>query len=232
MPLGQFDGYDADYLSTKGGEVCTFISVPTTGQPGVTQPGYDLAAFDDFDGYVEPAAVTKRPVVTHTGLTATSRPLMLTDDGILGYGTLFGEVVGGVAGQQVNGPNTFTGAILGPHTATGSGKITCWMQPGMYAVTLDAVDTAATTGLQPTNTTLDVGAALTYSASGLLTPVTGGSGVSGAPTVGHLVEFTTGGSLVTTQNFMVAALNSPSGLVSSVRPRSFKFAVVYFNAAS
>ena len=231
MPLGQFDGYDGDFLSTKGGEVCTFISVPTSGQPGITTPGFDKAAFDSFDGYVEPGTV-KRPVITHTGLTATSRPLMLTDDGILGYGTLFGAVVGGQVGQQSNGPNSYTGAILGPHTATGSGKITAWMQPGMYAVTLDAVDTAATTGLQPTNSTLDVGAALTYTANGLLTPVVGGSGVAGAPTVGHLVEFTTNGSLVTTQQFQVAALNSPSGNVSSVMPRTFKFAVIYFNVAS
>ena len=231
MPIGSFDGYDGDFLTTKGGEVCTLISVPVSGQPGITSPGFDKAAFDSFDGYVDPGAV-KRPVVTHTGLTATSRPLMLTDDGMLGYGTMFGAVVGGQVGQQSNGPNLYTGAVLGPHTATGSGKITCWMQPGIYAVTLDAVDTAATTGLQPTNTTLDVGAALTYTAAGLLTPVVGGSGVSGAPVVGHLVEFATNESLVTTQQFMVAALNSPSGNVSSVMPRTFRFAKIYFNVAS
>ena len=161
QPLGQFDGYDADYLTVKGGEVCTFGSVATPGQPGVTASGFDKGAYDVFDGYVNPAspvqdAGPRRVVVTHTfgaptvagvlysvGIAgAALRPLMLTDDGITGYGTLFGSVVGGTVGQQVNGPTTFTGAVLGPATQTGSGKITCWEKPGLYAVSLDACDTA------------------------------------------------------------------------------------------
>ena len=241
QPLGQFDGYDADYLTVKGGEVCTLGSVATFGQPGVTAAGYDKAAYDAFDGYVNPSLVAKRPVVTHTFGSGTTgvlpsvaaqgtnpKPLMLTDDGILGYGTLFGAVVGGTVGQQVNGPLTYTGAVLGPATQTGSGKITGWDKPGLYAVSLDACDTNASSGLQPTNTTLDVGAALTFTTSGLLTPVSGGNGFGG-PTVGRLVEFATNGSLVNTPNTLVAALNSPSGNVSSVGPRSFQFAVFFFN---
>lgn len=219
QPIGQFDGYDSDYLTTKGGEVVTLISVPVPG---------DKAAQDSFDGYTNPSGVQKRPVVTRTGLTSTSRPLMLSDEGITGYGTLFGAIVGGVVGQQVNGPSTFTGAILGPHTATGSGKVTCWDKPGLYAVSLDACDTAVTTGLQPTNTTIDVGQALTYSSLGLLTPVGSPAAVSGAPVVGRFVDFETNGSLVTTPNRLVAALNSPSGLVSSVGPRQFAFATFFF----
>jgi hypothetical protein len=250
QPLGQFDGYDADYLTVKGGEVCTFGSVATSGQPGVTQSGFDKAAYDAFDGYVNPETGVgpndlgpRRPVVTHSFSTAatagvlqsvlnqgsTVRPLMLTDDGITGYGTLFGSVVGGVVGQQVNGPNTFTGAVLGPATQTGSGKITCWDKQGLYAVSLDACDPSATGGLQPTNTLLDVGTALTYTANGLLTPVTAGGGGIGGANVGRLVEFATNGSLVTTPNVLVAALNSPSGNVSSLGPRQFAFAVFYFN---
>lgn len=235
QPLGQFDGYDADFLTVKGGEIATFGSVLTFGQPGVTQSGFDKAAYDAFDGYVNPSSVAKRPVVTHTfgggsqlsGVSGTSRPLMLTDDGILGYGTLFGAVVGGTVGQQVNGPNTYTGAVLGPATQLGSGKITLWDKQGLYAVSLDACDTTASTGLQPTNTTLDVGSAITFSNSGLLTPVTGGSGASSAPTVARLVEFATNGSLVTTPNSLVAALNSPAG--TALGPRSFSYAVFWFN---
>lgn len=226
QPLGQFDGYDADYLTVKGGEVCTFGGVPTSSQPGVTVSG-DKAAYDAFDGYVNPAwPAAVRPVVTHTfsgsvlfGVSTASRPLMLTDDGIAGYGTLFGSVVGGVVGQVSTG-----GSVLGPHTATGSGKITCWEKPGLYAVSLDAVDTNASTGLQPTNTALSVGSAVSFvSTTGVLTPGTS-NGV-----VGRLVEFATNGSLVTTPNSLVAALNSPSGNVSSVGPRSFAYAVIYFN---
>jgi hypothetical protein len=214
QPIGQFDGYDGDFLTLKGGEVVTLISVAVSGT--------DKASADAFDGYVNPSSVQKRPVVTRT-LSSTSRPLMLSDEGITGYGTLFGSVVGGTVGQVVTG-----GALLGPHTATGSGKVTCWDKPGLYAVSLDACDTTAATGLQPTNTTIDVGAALTYSATGLLTPVGSTLAVSGAPVVGRFVDFETNGSLVTTPNRLVAALNSPSGLVSSVGTRQFAFATFFF----
>jgi hypothetical protein len=225
QPLGQFDGLDSEALTLKGGEVVTFTAVAAPAQPGVYSSG-DKAAYDVFDGYVNPSGTASRPAVTKT-LVGTSRPLMLADEGINGYGTLFGAVVGGTIGQQVNGPNTYTGAVLGPHTATGSGKVTCWDKQGLYAVSLDACDTNASTGLQPTNTTLTVGSALSFTSQGLLTPNSGGSKVSGAPVVGTLVEFTTNGSLVTTPSSLVAALNSPSGTVAG--PRSFAFAVFTFN---
>lgn len=240
QPLGQFDGYDSDVLTLLGGEVVTFASVPSPGQPGVSSSGFDKAAYDAFDGYANPAGVQHRPAVSRlygvagggssSPIGASSRPLMLADEGITGYGTLFGSVVGGTVGQQVNGPNTFTGAVLGPHTATGSGKVTCWEKPGLYAVSLDACDTNASTGLQPTNTTtVNVGTALTFTATGLLTPLGSGQALGSAPTVGRFIEFATNGSLVTTPNYLVAALNSPSGNVSSVGPRQFAFAVFYFN---
>jgi len=233
QPLGQFDGVDSEVLTFKGGEVCTFAYVTTSGQPGVTTPGLDQSAYDGFDGYINASGVLKRPAITKTfaATSMTKRPLMLADDGITGYGTLFGSVVGGTIGQQVNGPNTFTGAILGPHTATGSGKMTCWDKPGLYAVSLDAVDTTASTGLQPTNTSLVGGDPLGFTIAGLLTPSATGSPVTNggvAVNVGHLVEFNTNGSLVTTPNYLVAALNSPSGNVSSQQPRVFQFATIYF----
>ena len=146
-----------------------------------------------FDGYVNVGgspAVFKRPAVTrlwgYGGYLSDgyARPIMLADEGIIGYGTLFGAVVGGTVGQQVNGPTTYTGAVLGPHTATGSGKVTCWDKPGLYAVSLDAVDTTASVGFQPTNTTLTVGACLiSFTVStglgtgGLLTPFNGANAI-------------------------------------------------------
>lgn len=217
QPIGQYDGLDTEVLTLKGGEVVTFSSVLV--------PSTDKAAADAFaDGYVAPSS---RVVVTKT-LSSTSRPLMLADEGITGYGTLFGTVVGGTVGQQVNGPSSVTGAVLGPHTATGSGKVTCWEKPGLYAVSLDACDPNVSNGLQPSNPTLTTGFALTYSASGLLTPVGSTLAVGGAPTVARFIEFETNGSLVTTPNSLVAALNSPSGNVSSVTSKVFAFATFYF----
>lgn len=229
QPLGQFDGLDSDVLTLKGGEVVSFAAVTTSGQPGVTTSGLDQSSYDSFDGYVNQSGTFKRPAVSRkfdgsTSMGATTRPLMLSDEGISGYGTLFGAVVGGTIGQQVNGPNTYTGAVLGPHTATGSGKVTCWHAPGLYAVSLDATDGY----LQPTNTSLVVGNALTFTSLGLLTPTGSANALGSAPVVGHFVEFNTNGSLVTTPNYLVAALNSPSGNVSSLAQRNFQFATIYF----
>lgn len=204
LPLGQFDGKDDEVLTLKGGEVVTFASVVAT---------TDSAALDSFDGYANP---NKRTVVTKT-IGATSRPLMLADEGTTGYGTLFGSVVGGTVGQSVSG------AALGPHTATGSGKVTCWEKPGLYAVSLDAVDTDATDGLVPTNTALDAGDALYVTTAGLLTPTSSRAAGAGTGTLcGRFVEFQSAGSLVTT----------PSNLASALGLKTLTYAVFYFNPAS
>ena len=233
QPLGQFDVVDSELTSFKGGEICSFTYLATENPPGVHSSGVDTAAYDVFDGYA--TTTLKRPAVSKnwngTVLASTSRPLFLSDDGIAGYGTLFGTVVGGTVGQVSYGPSSTVAAanLLGPHTATGSGKMTLWDKPGLYAVSLDAVDTTASTGLVPTNTSLVGGDTLYFTSAGLLTP-TSGSAVSSSVTVGHLVEFNTNGSLVTTPNYLVAALNSPSGTVA--QPRAFAFATIYFAPVS
>lgn len=207
QPLGQFDGLDSEVLTLMGGEVVTFKSVLLSAN--------DKAAYDSFDGYINSQ---KRTVVTRN-LATSSRPLMLADDGITGYGTLFGTVVGGTVGQVSTG-----GTVLGPHTATGSGKVTCWDKPGLYAVSLDDACDQAATGLVPTNASLDTGAELTFVPSsstvgGKLTPVGSVAAAGNTTVVGHFVEFETGGSLVTT----------PNHLVSSLGVRSYRFAVFHFN---
>lgn len=211
--LGQFDGKDDEVLDLKGGEVVTFVSVDVDSS--------DKAAKDAFDGYTNPSGTAKRVYVTST-LADDSRPLMLADDGIAGYGTLFGTVVGGTVGQTSYGLDSVVpaSALLGPHTAAGSGKVTCWHLPGVYAVSLDACDDDAADGLQPTNTTITTGQALTYTATGLLTPVGSAAAVTSAPVVGTLIDFETKGSLVTTPNKLVTSLTDP---------QKFHYAVFYFN---
>ena len=212
QPLGQFDGKDSEVLTLKGGEVVTFASTALS--------ALDLAAYDSFDGYVNSL---KRTFVTKAGRSGV-RPLMLADDGISGYGTLFGTVVGGTVGQVSYGASSVVpaSAQLGPHTATGSGKVTLWDKPGLYAVSLDAVDTAAD-GLVPSNATLDTGAALSFTSGGLLTPAASGQAVHATnDIVGRFVDFDNNGSLVTT----------PNKLISSLATSSFTFAVFYFNPPS
>lgn len=210
--LGQFDCKDDELTEFKGGEVVTFEAVAVDAA--------DKAAKDVFDGYTMDGATEKRVYVTKS-LSSSSRPLMLADDGIAGYGTLFGTVVGGTVGQTAYGLDSVVpaSALLGPHTALGSGKMTCWHLPGVYAVSLDACDDAAD-GLQPSNNTITTGQALTFTADGLLTPVGSAAEVGGAPVVGTLIDFETKGSLVTTPNRLVTSLTDP---------KKFNYAVFYFN---
>jgi hypothetical protein len=148
------------------------------------------------------------------------RPLFLVDDGTNGYGTLFGTVVGAIAGQVVA-----NGAVLGPHTATGSGKLTIWDKPGLYAVSLDAVDTTINSGLVPTNPALAGNDALYATAAGLLTPNV--AVAFEAVVVGRFVEFQASQSLVTSSERLVSALNSPSGQAAAAL--TFTQAVIHFN---
>lgn len=220
QPLGQFDGYDDIYLTVKGGEVATIVGVPHRKFGGT-----DLTALPS-DGYIG----MTRPAVT-TALASGARPLFLVDDGISGYGTLFGSVVGGIAGQISDGVGTYNGQVLGPHTATGSGKLTLWDKPGTYAVTLDAVDTTASTGLVLTNTSLSIGDALYATDAGLLTPDS--NSAFEEVQVGYLLNFEPykGGSLVTTPVSLVSAANSPVGQ-GQPQSNAFKRALIHFNPPS
>lgn len=203
QPLGQFDGYDGDYLTILGGEVGTLRAV------GLTDGDHAAKDADGSDGYVG-TSTKVRPAVTKT-LVSGNRPLFLLDEGTSGYGTLFGSVLGGIAGQLT------TGTVLGPHTATGSGKVTCWDKPGLYAVTLNAVDTAAD-GLVPSNAALSVGDPLYATAAGLLTPEASRS-FEATLVVARFVEFSTNGSMVTT----------PVHLVTTLQQLTFTEAVIHFN---
>jgi hypothetical protein len=206
-PIGVFDGYDAETtLGTSallGGEVVTLV--------GIALDSTDKAAKDvTADGYV--GTTNKRRVVVTKNLPDGNRPVYLADEGSSGYGQLFGEVIGGAAGQKV------TGTRIGPHSADGSGKVTVWGNPGLYSVTLDAVDTAAD-GLIPSNGALSTSEALTATSAGLLTPVASGRSFdSNEYVVGRFVEFATNGSLVTT----------PSYLADAAIPNSFTKAILWF----
>lgn len=217
MPMGEFDGLDAPTATLKGGELVTFTTT------AVVVGNSDLEAADVEDGYV--GTTTKyRMALTTTMGSATSRPLFLADEGTGGYGTLFGQVVGAACGQSTSGSQ------LGPHTTTGSGKVTIYGQPGFYATTLDACDTTAT-GLVASNASLAPNASLTYTSLGLLTPSGSTNAVSSGAVVARLVEFSTNGSLVNTPTNLIAALNSPSGSVSSVQANRFSMAVYWFSGA-
>lgn len=206
IPPGWFDSKDSDLSSFQGGEICTLTGVQYRGSGA----GYD-ASTSLFDGYVGTTTKT-RPAVTRRNLTANSRPLFLADDGTVGYGTLFGTVIGSMGGQ-VNGT-----VGLGIHSAAASGKITVHNEPAVYGVTLDSVDTAT---LNPTNAALTVGAPLYYTVDGLLTTAT-----TLTTKVATFIEFASNGSLVNSSASMIQSLSSagPGSIVAN----RFSMAMINF----
>lgn len=140
QPLGLFDVLDTELAVLKGGEVMTLGTAP------VVNTSTETAVPDVLDGYHLNAAAT-RPVAQ---LAASGAAFVaLADEGTgPDYFTMLGTVVGGKAGLVVS-----AGAVLGPHTATASGKVTLWDKPGLYEVTLDAMAgdfvSSLTDGLTP-----------------------------------------------------------------------------------
>jgi len=201
-PIGQFDGYDNNYLTLLGGEIGRWGAVPYT-FPG----SVDKASFDSFDGYCNNAdqapgqwrvAITSNLGTLVRGFSW--RPLFLLDEGTSGYGVMLGTVVGGVVGQT-------SGTNLGPHTATGSGKVTLWDKPGLYGVTLDAVAPS----INPLTSNPQVGDPLYAMHDGKLT-LTAAEAFDFAITptiVGRFAEFTTNGALVTTPQYLTAKFGAP-----------------------
>lgn len=189
QPAGQFDVLDGYLDSILGGEVGTLYAASRVNTAG------EKAVADVLDGYTNTTAVTRAAVANQVN-ASTQRPLWLLDEGKSGYGTLFGQVIGTPLGLSTVGTN------LGPHTAAASGKVTCWHQPGLYAVTVDAVNTAVD-GLVLANATCVPGLELHVLATGKLTPA--GSTGAVAVEVGRFVEFETSPHLVNTPASLVGA---------------------------
>ena len=241
QPLGQFDGYDADYTTILGGEV-GYFQTALYKFPGST----DKAAYDAFDGYAGYALYGGgykwvRPAVSHTFsaaylgyLGSNPKPLFLLDEGEIGYGTMFGYVVGGIAGQIVPDPSNITTSnttVLGPHTALASGKVTCWDKPGLYGVTLDAVDSACVPFNLGASAAALPGAPLYIMSDGKLSLIAGSAWNSPgtATIVGRFVEFATNGSLVNTPGYLSnAPVAGNAGSLWSGFVRRFTEMVIHF----
>jgi hypothetical protein len=201
-PLGQIDVVNTELTAIMGGEVMTLTTASRT------NTATETAAPDALDGYTFADALL-RPASTRAD-TAAQFPLYLADDGNSpDYLTYFGSLTGslGLGGSE-------TGTRLGPHTASGSGKITLWDKPGLFGVTLDACasDFESTipvvVGLVPGAVLgfgdgVDIGRLCHSACTNLVTD----SGV------GRFVEFSADPSLVTTPNRLVGAAENFTRLV-------------------
>ena len=133
-PIGQFD-LDDDETALFGGEVGCLQALPV----------------DGTDAYASDKVVVGPRVQIATDIISDERAFCgLIDEGSAGaseYGTLYGQVIGGTAGQGTGlGTLSSAGVVtVGPRTHFGSGKATLFASPGLYGVTVNrgAFNTAA-----------------------------------------------------------------------------------------
>tara|TARA_A100001011_G_scaffold392181_1_gene479191 strand:+ start:1619 stop:2419 length:801 start_codon:yes stop_codon:yes gene_type:complete len=154
VPLGQFDLKDSstvlggecvrlsqDSASASSGkfakDVGQFMDTASTELPMFELGGPHTVGVDSAGvaavGPTGSAAETYRSVLQARSATGLGYVTLfgLADDGTSGYGTLFGELIGGRAGQATS----VSGAtVIGPATHLASGKVTVWTQPGLYGV--------------------------------------------------------------------------------------------------
>lgn len=196
QPLGQFDVLDSYASLILGGEVGSLFGAARANSTS-EKSSYDVK--DGYDYALQRVAVAPRVNVS------TVRPLWLLDEGVAGYGTLFGSLIGSPVGLCTGrGTGSSCATTLGPSTLSGSGKVTCWDKPGLYGISADAVDTG-TGGLIMATATALPGAAVKPLPTGVLT--LSGSGVVDV-TVGRFVEFETSPFLVTTPPVLIGATES------------------------
>ena len=124
-PVGQFDLLDT--VTPSGGE-CGVVQARTN-------------SFDGTDAYASDVAASgpSVEVALATVSAAMTGAIGLIDEGSAGegnYGTLFGTVIGGTAGQGTGkGDLSTTGVVtVGPASYLASGKATLFMSPGLYGV--------------------------------------------------------------------------------------------------
>lgn len=195
-PLGDFDVLDTDQTSILGGEIMVLTEASRT----ITSA--EKAAADVLDGYLADAVDTGTPTATRTiariadNTSETTDLFYLSDDGVAFYGTLFGSTIGDPVGLSTSG------TALGPNTMAGSGKVTLWDKPGLYAVSLTALnaDVVPTSSGNLYDTPLPGTLLYRGQTDGRLTRTT-----SSSDKVALFVELASDGSLVTTPTRLVGA---------------------------
>jgi hypothetical protein len=185
-PLGMFDLEDDTAGTLEGGEHVA-LNATAIGAEGYAADVSSVGPFVGADLAGSRASV-KFDVATRVAGALSG----LADEGIAGYGTLFGEQIGGNAGRatSINGA-----VVVGPSTERGSGKVTVWTQSGLYSVD-GAAATDAAAGVALASMTA-VNTAVFADALGLLRST--GVGAQLGIFVGHLADT----SLVSTTNTAV-----------------------------
>jgi hypothetical protein len=188
-PIGIMDGKDSELAGLKGGEVMTLSTAARANSAS------EVASPDALDGYVFADPALRAQAVLASA--ATSLPLYLADEGTSPkYFTLFGQMSGALG--------TGASTVVGPHTTSGSGKVTLWANPGLYAVSLDA---CASDFFSTAGTALTPGKVLGFGSGADKGKLAHNACSNKVANTGcaHFVEFATENTLVTTPNKLVGA---------------------------
>jgi hypothetical protein len=219
-PLGQFDL--ADGVTPVGGECATF------GAAAGTSTADDWAGLTTLilDGPQDTAPTTgsRGSLLDADGATALTGFLPipelhgLVDDGATGYGTLFGTVIGGTAGQGTGlGATPGVGVVVvGPNTNLGSGKVTLWDKPGLYGASQPAWvgAVAANADGAVLNSAIYAVTATSATALAVATGATAGELCSNADTAGCVAGMVADGDAIQAVGLFVGTL-ADSSLVST-----------------
>lgn len=155
-PLGQFDVKDDDLDSIQGGK---YVELEDAG----ATEGYAADV-----GQVGPLASAAGPTKAFEAMTFALESRTdgnmggLADDGTTGYGTLYGTVIGGTAGQGTGlGSQPTKGVVtVGPTSALASGKVTVWHAAGLYGVDSAGLAQATTNSPDTSPALIDTSLAL------------------------------------------------------------------------
>lgn len=189
-PVGVLDGLNTELTGLLGGEVMTL------GTASRVNTLSETASADALDGYTYADANLRAQAILAN--TAAQVPLFLVDEGTSPkYFTLFGQTTGSLG--------LGTGTVLGPHTTLGSGKVTLWQNPGLYAVSVDAcagdfVSALGTSGLVP-------GKVLGFGSGADKGKIAHNACANKVAATGcaHFVEFSTEGTYVNTPAKLIGA---------------------------
>lgn len=191
-PMGQFDlDDDATKANVTGGELMGFAGA-FSGQ-GAADIGAGTPEVEV--GFVSTAGRAAEESGSNDRLLG-----FLADEGIRGYGTLFGELLGGATGKATS----LSGAtVIGPATHSGSDKVTLHHGPGLYGFSapVDGTTTALGGSSDCWNTlgTISVNTAMSATSGKWLASV--GSDQSHCVMVGPVTD----SSLVSTTNSAAGA---------------------------
>ena len=197
QPLS-FDFLDTDEAALQGG----MIGVLDEASRVITST--EKAAQDALDGYVADLVDAgtpdaSRPIVRLADTSSeTIKVFYLLDDGTTDYGTNFGTLIGNPVGLSTT--TASGGVALGPSTIRGSGKVTCWDKPGLYAVHTDQLDADVIDSTNLNDTPLPGELLYRGQTTAQLTRSTASS-----DKMALFVELASDGSLVTTPGRLVGA---------------------------